>query len=89
MPLFMQSSAGAVIVDPATKEVIAQAHTDADHPTRHAVMVCIDNVAKRQGGGAWSNHSEDKEQGLFVSRFHVLIFVVQSSFVPKHFHVYQ
>ena len=53
---------GAVIVDPATKEVIAQAHTDSDHPTRHAIMVCIDNVAKRQGGGAWRNASEAMKQ---------------------------
>ena len=55
---------GAVIVDPATKDVIAQAHTDSDHPTRHAIMVCIDNVAKRQGGGAWFNSDKRREKGL-------------------------
>ena len=62
MQCTMQPSVGIVIVDPATKEIIAQAHTDADHPTRHAVMVCIDNVAKRQGGGVWHNASEGKKQ---------------------------
>ena len=40
------------------------AHSDPDHTTRHAVMVCIDGVAKRQGGGAWCSDSERKEQGL-------------------------
>ena len=35
--------------------VVAQAHTDSTHPLKHAVMVCIDNVANGQGGGAWSN----------------------------------
>ena len=42
------------------------AHSDPDHPTRHAVMVCIDGVAKRQGGGAWHNTSEGKKQGMFT-----------------------
>lgn len=61
----MQPSVGAVIVDPATKEVVARAHTNPDHPTRHAVMLCIDNVAKRQGGGAWCNTSKVQKQGMF------------------------
>ena len=52
------------IIDPATKEVVAMAHSDPDHPIRHAVMVCIDDVAKRQGGGVWCSDSERKEQGL-------------------------
>ena len=60
----MQPLVGAVIVDPATKEVVAMAHSDPDHPTRHAVMVCIDSVAKRQEGGAWCSDNERKEQGL-------------------------
>ena len=59
--LSTQPSVGVVIVDPATKEVVAMAHTDPNHPTRHAVMVCIDGVAKRQGGGAWNGNSERKE----------------------------
>ena len=42
------------------------AHSDPDHPTRHAVMVCIDGVAKRQGGGAWHNTSEGKKQRMFT-----------------------
>ena len=63
----MQPSVGAVIVDPTTREVITQAHTDPDHPTRHAVMVCIDNVAKKQGKGAWNDHSKRKKQGIFAA----------------------
>lgn len=27
---------------------------DPTHPLRHAVMACIDKVARSQGGGAWS-----------------------------------
>ena len=57
----MQASGGAVIVDPVMKRVIAQASADTDHPTRHAVMVCIDQVARGQGGGAWS---DDKNKEL-------------------------
>ena len=67
LPLSTQPSVGAVIVDLATKEVIAQAHSDPNHPTRHAVMVCIDNVAKRQGRGSWHNNSERKEKGMCLS----------------------
>lgn len=53
---------GAIIVDPVVKRVIAQASTDNGHPTRHAVMVCIDQVAMAQGGGAWSgSKNKDKE----------------------------
>ena len=49
-----------MIVDPLTKRVIAHAHTDADHPTRHAVMVCIDRVAREQGGGVWCQDEKKK-----------------------------
>lgn len=59
----MQASGGAVIVDPVVKRVIARAFADTDHPTRHAVMVCIDQVAMGQGGGAWcDDKNKDKEQ---------------------------
>ena len=60
----MQSSMGAIIVDPITRRVVAQAHTDIDHLTRHAVMVCIDQVARDQGGGALCNDSKGKESTL-------------------------
>lgn len=43
---------GAAIVDPATETVVAVGHDcRADHPLHHAVMVCIDLVARSQGGG--------------------------------------
>ena len=60
----MQSSMGAIIVDPITRRVVAQAHTDIDHLTRHAVMVCIDQVARDQGGGAWYDNNKGKERTL-------------------------
>lgn len=41
-------------MDPASDRVVAQAHTDCRHPLKHAVMVCIDNVAQEQGEGAWT-----------------------------------
>ena len=44
---------GAVVVDPLTSQVVVTGHTRSDHPIQHAVMVCIDNVAVLQGGGAW------------------------------------
>ncbi|XP_067843824.1 probable inactive tRNA-specific adenosine deaminase-like protein 3 isoform X2 [Heptranchias perlo] len=50
---------GAVIVNPATDEVIAVGHDcrNGPNPLLHAVMVCIDLVAYRQGGGAF-NHNK-------------------------------
>ena len=42
-----------MVVDPSTNRVVTQAHTDDGHPLKHAVMVCIDNVARQQGGGTW------------------------------------
>ena len=43
-----QSAVGAVVVDPSSNRIVTQAHTDSSHPLKHAVMVCIDNVAKQQ-----------------------------------------
>ncbi|KAM9850521.1 putative inactive tRNA-specific adenosine deaminase-like protein 3 [Aulostomus maculatus] len=46
---------GAVVVDPASDRIIAVGHDcRRDHPLHHAVMVCIDTVARRQGGGWYS-----------------------------------
>lgn len=52
---FLQLPIGAVIVDPATKSVIAEAYDlrQAGYPLQHAVMVAIDLVAHSQGGGMW------------------------------------
>ena len=49
----LKPSVGAVVVDPSTNRIVTQAHTDSNHPLKHAVMVCIDNVASVQGAGAW------------------------------------
>ena len=42
-------------MDPETDCVIAKSHDlrHGNHPLKHAVMVCIDLVAKSQGGGMW------------------------------------
>ncbi|XP_034549054.1 probable inactive tRNA-specific adenosine deaminase-like protein 3 isoform X2 [Notolabrus celidotus] len=46
---------GAVVVDPVKEKVIAVGHDcRGDHPLHHAVMVCIDLVARSQGGGCYS-----------------------------------
>lgn len=49
-----QLAIACLIVDPASNSVIAEA-TDLrhHHPLQHAVMVCIDEVARQQEGGAW------------------------------------
>ena len=45
---------GAVVVDPVLQKVVGIAHDQRHaHPLQHCVMVCIDNVAHGQGGGAW------------------------------------
>ncbi|XP_067459080.1 probable inactive tRNA-specific adenosine deaminase-like protein 3 [Thunnus thynnus] len=45
---------GATVVDPATERIVAVGHDcRVDHPLHHAVMVCIDLVARSQGGGGY------------------------------------
>ena len=61
--LKQQFSSAAVIVDPDTRQVIAKAHTDPSHPVKHATMLCLDQVASAQGGGAW-----DKPAGQYAER---------------------
>lgn len=48
---------GAVVVNPASDKIIAVGHDcrNGPNPLLHAVMVCIDQVAHGQGGGAF-NH---------------------------------
>ncbi|XP_053400369.1 probable inactive tRNA-specific adenosine deaminase-like protein 3 [Mercenaria mercenaria] len=55
-----QKPIGAVIVDPLTDMVIAKAYDirEGSHPLHHATMVCIDLVAKSQGGGMWKYPQE-------------------------------
>ncbi|XP_056245360.1 probable inactive tRNA-specific adenosine deaminase-like protein 3 [Seriola aureovittata] len=46
---------GAVVVNPATQTIIAVGHDcRGDHPLHHAVTVCVDLVARSQGGGCYS-----------------------------------
>lgn len=46
---------GAVMVDPVMERIIAVGHDcRGDHPLHHAVNVCIDLVARSQGGGCYS-----------------------------------
>ncbi|XP_059199118.1 probable inactive tRNA-specific adenosine deaminase-like protein 3 [Centropristis striata] len=46
---------GAVVVDPATETIIAVGHDcTGEHPLHHAVMVCVDLVARSQGGGCYT-----------------------------------
>lgn len=54
---------GAVIVDPESGQVIARGSTCPAHPLKHAVMVCIDAVAKSQGGGAWNDNASSMRLG--------------------------
>lgn len=45
---------GAVVVDPQREQVVAVGHDcRGAHPLHHAVIVCIDLVARGQGGGAY------------------------------------
>lgn len=44
---------GAVAVDPEKEQIVAVGHDcRGHHPLHHAVMVCIDLVARSQGGGS-------------------------------------
>ncbi|XP_017786592.1 PREDICTED: probable inactive tRNA-specific adenosine deaminase-like protein 3 [Nicrophorus vespilloides] len=46
--------AGAIVVDPKTRSVVAVGFDKtSENPNKHAVMVAIDNVARTQDGGAW------------------------------------
>jgi len=57
------TTSASVIVDSATKSIIAKAITDPSHPLKHSIMLAIDNVAAEQGGGAWNNKAASLLQG--------------------------
>ncbi|XP_061547979.1 probable inactive tRNA-specific adenosine deaminase-like protein 3 [Phycodurus eques] len=45
---------GAAVVDPVSEKIVAVGHDcRGQHPLHHAVMVCIDLVARGQGGGCY------------------------------------
>ncbi|GFO04080.1 tRNA-specific adenosine deaminase-like protein 3 [Plakobranchus ocellatus] len=54
---------GAIVVNPISKEVIAEAYDLrlAGYPLQHAVMVAIDLVAHWQGAGMWSFDEEQSD----------------------------
>ncbi|CDQ57303.1 unnamed protein product [Oncorhynchus mykiss] len=47
---------GAAVVDPEAERILAVGHDcqQGGHPLHHAIMVCIDLVARGQGGGAYT-----------------------------------
>ena len=58
----LQCSAGAVIVDPTIHKIVAVAPKQKEHPSyhclQHPVMLCIDVVSSKQGGGAWTSKGQ-------------------------------
>lgn len=54
---YLQPAVGAVIVNFQTGQVVARGFPSREHPTKHAVMVCIDKVSVAQGGGVWHDHT--------------------------------
>lgn len=54
---------GAVVVDVATKKVVAEAYDlrKAGYALQHAVMVAVDLVAHSQGGGMWNFDETHKD----------------------------
>lgn len=56
-----------MIVDPKTKEILCKAHDlSLEHSLQHAAMVCIDLVARLQGGGAWDIDAGFSDEGSSV-----------------------
>lgn len=56
---FSCSPYGVVVVDPKINSVVAVGYSrTSEGPTKHAVMVAIDNVAKSQMGGAWKTKED-------------------------------
>lgn len=77
-----------VVVDPVTKSIVAIALDNREeHPTQHAAMIAIDNVAKTQNGGAWDDNditkSITKEAVLQIKQKFVDISFGARKFVSK------
>ncbi|RZB40038.1 dCMP cyt deam 1 domain containing protein [Asbolus verrucosus] len=48
----------AVIVDSVNNSIVGIGFDQTeDYPTKHAIMVAVDNVAKTQKGGVWKHHT--------------------------------
>ncbi|BET02880.1 cytidine and deoxycytidylate deaminase zinc-Hypothetical protein region [Nesidiocoris tenuis] len=53
-------NSACVVVDPRSDQIVCKsADNRASHPLQHSAMLAIDDVAKTQGGGAWSVSSID------------------------------
>lgn len=51
-----KNNTGVVIVDPKKKSLVAVGYDQSlNNPCKHAIMVAMDNVAKTQKGGAWTD----------------------------------
>lgn len=63
---------GTVVVDPSINSVVAVGYR-IPGPCRHSVMVAVDNVARTQNGGAWSEtgfiFKDTEEDGLTLKGF--------------------
>ena len=52
----MSECLGGLVVDPEPDIILTRGHTNTKwHPLQHAVMKCIDEIAKIQGGGAFKD----------------------------------
>jgi tRNA-specific adenosine deaminase 3 len=66
---------GALVVDPAKKQIIAIGHDDrGKYHLKHAVMVAIDLVSHSHGGGAWTVGDKQyflKDDVIFKRKAHI------------------
>ncbi|KAJ3649129.1 hypothetical protein Zmor_020889 [Zophobas morio] len=71
----------AVVVDPVITSVVGFGFDQtSDYPTKHAVMVAIDEVARSQKGGVWPRHQNyDKIQSLLKMKHENLQFGFSTS----------
>lgn len=72
LKIMILPTVGGLIVDPEQDIILARGYTDTKwHPLQHAVMKCIDEIARLQGGGAWKdpatvNRTSDNERIISV-----------------------
>lgn len=59
-----QSPVGALVYDPKDERVLAVSFDgSATHPIKHAILVLIDTIAGKQGGGRWSKTNDNDDDG--------------------------
>lgn len=60
----------AVVVDPTGNTIVGFGFDQTDnYPTKHSVMVAIDEVARSQKGGVWERHKDYEKIGNFFKNF--------------------